>query len=78
MDTYESMKAADDTLTSELEACPDVSLAAVRVLKLLTNALRQWSEIMNTENLASLTDTELLQKLAVSGAIALALNNREA
>lgn len=77
MDSHASIHAAVDTLAA-LESVPDATGAPVRVLKLLTNVFRQWSEEKTSEDLGALTDAELLQKLAASGSVAGALSTREA
>ncbi|EPA96855.1 MULTISPECIES: hypothetical protein [unclassified Pseudomonas] len=77
MDSHRSIHAIVDTLAATLEKVPDVAGGSVRVLKLLTNVFQQWSEEKTKENLGSLTDAELLQKLATSGSIAGALSTRE-
>lgn len=77
MDSQRSIHALVDTLAATLEKVPDVAGGSVRVLKLLTNVFQQWSEEKTKENLGSLTDAELLQKLAASGSIAGALSTRE-
>lgn len=77
MDSQKSIHAIVDTLAATLEKVPDMAGGSVRVLKLLTNVFQQWSEDKTQENLGSLTDAELLQKLAASGSVAGALSTRE-
>src|SRR5690606_14517432 len=77
MDSQRSIHALVDTLAATLEKVPEVAGGSVRVLKLLTNVFQQWSEEKTKENLGSLTDAELLQKLAASGSVAGALSTRE-
>ncbi|MNO35745.1 hypothetical protein D3C76_258000 [compost metagenome] len=77
MDSQKSIHALVDTLAATLEKVPDVAGGSVRVLKLLTNVFQQWSEEKTKENIGSLTDAELLQKLAASGSVAGALSTRE-
>jgi len=77
MDSHRSIHALVDTLAATLEKVPDVAGGSARVLKLLTNVFQQWSEEKTKEDLDSLTDAELLQKLAASGSIAGALSTKE-
>lgn len=44
MDLHKSIKASVDKLTATLDNAPDLSDEAVRVLKLVTEGLQQWSE----------------------------------
>lgn len=77
MDSQRSIHAVVDTLAATIERAQEASGLPVRVLKLLTNVFQQWSEEKTSESLGSLTDAELLQKLAASGSIAGALSTRE-
>lgn len=78
MDSHRSIQATIDTLAAAIEKTQDAAGLHVRLLKLLTNVFQQWSEEKASGSLGSLTDAELLQKLAASGSIAGALRTREA
>ncbi|WP_137822653.1 helix-turn-helix domain-containing protein [Pseudomonas sp. D(2018)] len=77
MDSHKPIQATIDTLAAVIEKTQDAAGLPVRLMKLLTNVFQQWSEEKTSENLGSLTDAELLQKLAVSGSVAGALSTRE-
>lgn len=77
MDSQKSIHAIVDTLTAAVERVPEAAAASVRMLKILTSVFERWSEEKSNESLGALTDAELLQKLAVSGAITGALSTRE-
>ena len=77
MNSHRPINAVVDTLAAAMERVPDAAGAPVRMLKILTSVFERWSEEKNNESLSALTDAELLQKLAVSGAIAGALSTRE-
>lgn len=77
MNSHRPIHAAVDTLAATIENAQEASGLPVRVLKLLTNVFQQWSEEKVDVSLGSLTDAELLQKLAASGSIAGALSTRE-
>ncbi|WP_095113018.1 hypothetical protein [Pseudomonas sp. Irchel 3H7] len=77
MDSHRSIHAIVDTLTAAVEKIPEAAGASVRMLKILTNVFERWSEEKSNESLGALTDAELLQKLAVSGAVTGALSTRE-
>lgn len=74
MESQRSIQDVIDTLAATIEKAQETP---VRVLKLLTSVFQQWSEDKNRENLGSLTDAELLQKLAASGSVVAALSTRE-
>jgi len=77
MNSHRSIHALVATLAATLEKVPNAADGSVRVLKLLTNVFQLWSEEKTNEPLGSLTDAELLQKLAASGSVAGALSTRE-
>lgn len=77
MDSQRSIHAIVDTLTAAVERVPEAAAASVRMLKILTSVFERWSEEKSNESLGALTDAELLQKLAMSGAVAGALSTRE-
>lgn len=77
MDSQKSIHDIVDTLTAAVGRVPEAAAASVRMLKILTNVFERWSEEKGSESLGALTDAELLQKLAVSGAVAGALSTRE-
>lgn len=77
MSSHGSIHGVVDNMAAALEKMPNASESAVRVLKLLTNVFQQWSEEKTNESIGSLTDAELLQKLAASGSVAGALSTRE-
>ncbi|GFM54200.1 hypothetical protein OH708_26515 [Pseudomonas capsici] len=74
MESQRSIQDVIDTLAATIEKAQETP---VRVLKLLTSVFQQWSEDKNRESLGSLTDAELLQKLAASGSVVAALSTRE-
>ncbi len=77
MDSHRSIHSIVDTLTAAVERVPDAAGASIRMLKILTNVFERWSEEKSHESLGALTDAELLQKLAISGAVTGALSTRE-
>lgn len=64
-------------LVSAIERYDESAGLPVRLIKLLTTVFEHWAEQNTNRNLASLTDSELLQKLASSAAVASASSTRE-
>lgn len=77
MDSHKQIQATIETLADVIEKTQGAAGLPVRLLKLLTNVFQIWSEEKASESLGSLTDAELLQKLAASGSVAEALSTRE-
>lgn len=74
MNPHSSIHSTIDGLVAAIDHGQD---ASVRVLKLLTQVFSHWSENKDRSELNTLTDAELLQEVAVSGALVGALNTRE-
>lgn len=64
-------------LVSAIERYDEAAGLPVRLIKLLTTVFENWAEQNTKSNLASLTDSELLQELARSAAVASASSTRE-
>lgn len=74
-DTAAQSHVAD--LVAAIERYDEAAGLPVRLIKLLTTVFEQWAEQNTNRSLASLTDSELLQKLASSAAVASASSTRE-
>lgn len=77
MDSHKSIHAIVDSFAAAVERTPDAAGASVRMLKILTTVFERWSEEKSDESLGALTDAELLQRLAIGGAVTGVLDTRE-
>jgi hypothetical protein len=77
MNTNASVHETIADLEARLGSSRAAAATSVRLLKLITQVMDHWKQDETLEETAALTDSELLTKFAISGAVTSSLDTRE-